>query len=181
MFAIPRLVVPEASLRPQAYGYPAFAEMCRHIGAKLLKGDLPSPSDHTIFLSKAMLPQGVKRLSNESALREVLERAGIVTIYPEQLSLVCKLRLFLKHKRILSVAMSGLHATAFLPTTARFDIISPERNVNSNFYLIDKLANNNSHYWHAPGSRRTHDNAAFVEEHMIDNPAAVAKELLSLL
>ncbi|MBW4023541.1 MAG: glycosyltransferase family 61 protein [Proteobacteria bacterium] len=179
---IPRLIVPLTSMREQHYVHSVFGDLCARIGRNLLGAEHAVRDARPAYLSKAGLTSGVGRVVNEVRIVEILERAGVDIVFPEQIDLPSQIRLFAERERICGIAGSALHTQAFWPAPGRVSMISPTPGPNSNFFLIDLASKLHVDYFYPPGSRVVEEgSAAFITSIEMQNPELVAADILRLL
>lgn len=181
-FRIKRLTVPSASFQQQSFGYDVFARLCHAIGIALLAENTSGPKARPVYISKSQLTRGVTRVVNENEFEYVLARNGVEIIYPERLTLEDQIRLFANRRVISGITGSFFHGSIFTPLAGRLEIISPSREINSNYFLIDKLNKNNSNYYLADSTPHSPEGArSFQSETRFINPVELAKEFSEIL
>jgi hypothetical protein len=181
-FRIKRLTIPSPSFQQQSFGHTVFVRLCHAIGAKLMAGDTSGAKARPVYISKSQLTRGVTRVVNEIEFEHVLAKNGIEIIYPERLTLEDQIRLFANRRVISGTAGSFFHGSIFTPLAGRLAIISPSIAINSNYFLIDKLNNNNSSYYLADAIQHMQDEPrTFQSETRFLNPVELGKEFSDML
>ncbi len=179
---IPRLIVPLTSMREQHHVHAVFGDLCARIGRNLLGAEHSVREARPAYLSKAGLKSGVGRVVNEIRIVEILDRAGVQIIFPEQIDLPSQIRLFAERDNICGIAGSALHTQAFWPSRGRVSMISSTAGPNSNFFLIDLASKLRVDYFHPPGSRVVEEGSgAFITSIEMQNPELIAADILRLL
>jgi capsular polysaccharide biosynthesis protein len=179
---IPRLIVPLTSMREQHYVHAVFGDLCARIGRNLLGAEHSVRESRPAYLSKAGLTSGVGRIVNEIRIVEILERAGVEIIFPEQIDLPSQIRLYAERDNICGIAGSALHTQAFWPSRGRVSMISATPGPNSNFFLIDLASRLRVDYFYPPGSRVVDQgSAAFITSIEMQNPELIAADILRIL
>lgn len=174
------LTVPHASLRPQAFAYEAYGDLCRHIGKKLLAGRSIEKSDTPIWLSKTKLKHGVSVFANEFIVEDHLRKNGVDIVYPEELSFEDQLYLFSSRTTIAGTTGSAFHTAIFADNHPRVIMIDPVGFKNSNFTILDKLMKNDSEHYFPSGTEMIQLDG-FLRAVAFPEPEAVANEILMLL
>ena len=175
---IARLLVPDATFRPQARARPAFRDACVEVGRRLLADrslEAVLAPGTPVYLSKSRVPEGVRRIANEVELEQELSRRGIVVIHPETMSLAEQISLFQTCGTVGGIAGSAHHMSAFADKSVRFRLLLTDDSLNSNFVLIDKLNGNDSLYFRAQSERIHPINPTFIITQQLSDPTALAE------
>lgn len=171
-----RLTVPQPSFEENHFAHQIYAECAREIGARLTQGDVPA-DEGPLYLSKARLDVGVRRIVNEQEMEDELARQGVRIMHPETLSIPQQIDTLRRHRTLLGSVGSAFHSTVMLPEGRRIVGLNHIERLNANFELFDKLSGNKASYYYAP-STKTVDDPKFMLSVRIDDPADVARALL---
>jgi len=173
------ITIPRVSLEEQNFVHETYGRMCRRIG-DILIGDTPiRDNSRPVYLSKHLMKGGVTKIGNEDEIISVFQDAGIDIIAPETLSFVDQIRLFRERRVIIGTPSSAFHMSAFSARANDIFCLLPNDLLNSNFLLIDKIANNKSRYlFSTKGFEAFSNSEGFSAYSIINSPREVAQELL---
>ena len=143
-----KLIVPHPSFIEEHSGFEAFSQLCNSIGRAALSETKIKTVDDPIYLSKSKLTHGVWRFINERELEEELERNGVKTVHPEQISLTDQIKLFVENRLIVSTMSSALHTSVFSWTKPALIGIGHTGCVVSNYTISDEINNVSGCYFH---------------------------------
>jgi len=174
---IPHLVLPEPSLKEQAFAHAVHADLVRAIGAPFWKDAVVDGVTRPVYLSKARLVSGISRLRNEADLEAALARRGVDIVYPEHLSLPDLVRLFSERRVVMGTAGSAFHTGAFAAPGRRILGLNWAPHLNANFPLLDGLNGTRGRYYHPVGSEAGPDEG-FHFGWSVPDPERVAEELV---
>ena len=177
-----RLRVPGAAFLPGAAAHPAFVQLTRRIGERLVGPlTIAARDPRPAFFAKTRLIGGVSHLHNEAALIEALARRGVAIVHPQEMSFAEHIR-FMASRRVISGWVSSAHhVSLFAPPGGRFAMLAPQH-PNSNFALIDALTGSRADYWFAEGTHNVQGRTStFIVERVLPDPEAVALALLEKL
>jgi capsular polysaccharide biosynthesis protein len=174
------IVIPCASMEEQRSGYQVFGQMCREIGNRAILTNTVTEDTRPIYYSKSRLKSAVGVITNEAEIENAMRRAGIEIIYPETLSLYDQIRLMASRGRILGTAGSFLHASIFCPPR-RIICLNTSETINSNYRIIDELAQNDANYYYPPGLKVLEKIDGFLTARYLPDAPEVAMELISML
>lgn len=183
---IPRLLVPQSSVREQHYVHAVFGRLCRAIGSGVVQRSVVAerslkPDGRPTFLSKAALASGVGRISNEAAIIGILRAAGVDIIFPEQLSFADQVRIFAERSNICGMAGSAMHTHAFKPSGGFVSILNATDGPNSNFFLLDLASCLSVNYLFAPGSKVIEEpEKRFLTSIAMADPELIAADLMDV-
>lgn len=172
-----KLEIPHVSLRPQAFAYEAYGELCRYIGRKLLAERSIDRNDKPVWLSKTKLKHGVSVFANESIVEEYLRKHDVDIVYPEELSFEDQLDLFSSRTTIAGTTGSAFHSAVFVENNPRIIMIDPVGFKNSNFSILDKLMKIESEHYFPSGTEMIQLDG-FLRAVAFPEPEAVADEIL---
>lgn len=179
---VPSLIVPGPSFTQQAGAHRAYGRLCRAIGQDFLAGRDVERSGRPIYLSKTRLPEGVRRIVNEDVVEAAMAAAGVEIAHPQELSLRDQIALIAGRVAITGTVGSAHHLSLFTPDGRRFEMLSPDPELNANFFIIDALAGNRARYHHpAETPKLQPDNPTFLVYQALSDPEGVAHELLDQL
>lgn len=173
------VVVPSPAFRENNIAYSVYRSLCQAIGRIFVPPSTVVPNDRPVFLSKARLTSGLNTFSNESELLEIIERRGIDIIYPEAISLEQQIRIFKERRIVLGVMGSAFH-TCIFGNPVRMIGLSQRGSITSNQILLDRLCGNRSLYVHSDRIHHVGRSDRFENIFRIDDPQAVADDLLRL-
>lgn len=173
------VIVPAPAFRENNLAYSAYRSLCQAIGRTFVPPSTVTPNDKPIFLSKSRLSSGLNTFSNEGDLLEIIERRGIEIVYPETLSIEQQIRLFKERRFVLGVVGSAFH-TCIFGDPVRMIGLSQRDSITSNQVLLDRLCGNKSLYVYSDQIRHVGRSDKFENIFQIDDPRAVANDLLSL-
>lgn len=175
---IPRLMVPQPSLREQDFVHDVHGTLARFVGQPFWDPALVDTEPRPVYLSKTRLGTGISRLRNEQVLCEALERGGVDIVYPESLRLSQLVRLLSERRIVLGTAGSAFHAAVFAAPGRRILGLNWAAHINANFLLLDALNGTQAHYYSAIGAE-TGEEAGFHFGWSLPDPTAVAVEMLA--
>ncbi|GJD79209.1 glycosyltransferase family 61 protein [Methylobacterium gregans] len=174
------LVVPGPAFIEQSQAHAVFSDTGRMIGEALLKKPVPARSE-PVYLSKENLKSGIWKTTNESELVGEMRQAGVRIVHPENLELNEQVKIFAEHHTILGFAGSGLHTCLLSGGDHRIIALCPLASVNSNFLLLDRIKNNDSHYLGFPdGLLPAEKLPGFGDVFEIPDVKATARRMLEL-
>lgn len=176
------LIVPDTSFQEQRAGFMCFRDLCLDLGRKLSPKREAEPNDRPIYYSKSRLQSGVGGFDNEGEFEEGMAAMGVDIVYPETLSLAEQIRLLNGRSLVFGTAGSFLHNTIFCESQARFVILNPSLQINTNFTIIDKLTGSDVTYYYPEDMQvlPSEDRKGFLTLRSIPNARARAEELFSL-
>lgn len=172
-----RVVVPATSLEEQLAGYRSYAQMCNEIGSRIRATNKSEYSNRPVYYSKTRLTSAVGKIVNESEIEEVLRRENVDIIYPETLSFDAQVRLMSSRKYIIGSSGSYFHASIFCPGR-RISCISVAEQINSNYVIIDCLANNTASYYYPPEMQVIGQQDGILTARYLPNAARVIEDIL---
>ncbi|ESQ88908.1 hypothetical protein ABAC460_14095 [Asticcacaulis sp. AC460] len=176
------LIVPDTSFQEQRAGFTRFRDLCLDLGRKLSPKSDAEPNERPIYYSKSRLQSGVGGFDNEAEFETVMAGLGVDIVYPETLSLAEQIRLLNSRSLVFGTAGSFLHNTIFCESDARFVILNPSLQINTNFTIIDKLTGSDVTYYYPEDMQvlPSEDRKGFLTLRSIPNARARAEELFSL-
>ncbi|MEH3145627.1 MAG: glycosyltransferase family 61 protein [Methylobacterium frigidaeris] len=177
---IDKLLIPETSLRPQAFGYEAYGELCRYIGKRLLGSEPIIKNPKPVWLSKTKLQHGVSRFINEDIIERRLLDAGFDIIYPEELGFVDQIKLFTSRLVIAGTTGSAFHTSLFTEPNAKLIMIDPVGFRNSNFSIFEKLSGHRVDHYFPAGTEMIPD-PTFIRCVAFPEPEKVADAIIALV
>ena len=160
-------------------GNHSFIECSRFIGEKILGGNILR-SNCPVYLSKAMLPAGLRGFVNELDVEQELRQRGVHIINPELNSFSIQLQILASHDQVIGSVGSAMHSSIFLPEGKRIIGLNQTAQLNSNFLILDRLCGNFAKYVYPRNIEEVED-TRFRRSYRIADPKEVAKELFDLL
>lgn len=174
---LPRVTVPDASLKEQAFAHAVYGDLARAIGRPFWEAATADTVSRPVYLSKARLASGISRMRNEDALCDALARRGVDIVFPETLSFGEQVRLLAERRIVLGTTGSAFHASVFSAPGRRIVGLNWAPHINANFTLTDVLNGNLARYYHPVGTRSA-PAAGFHFDWAVPDADAVASELL---
>ncbi len=130
------------------------------------------------YLSKSKLTGGIAGLQDEEVVEDVFARAGFKIIYPETLSLRDQISLFKGARIVAGTVSSAFHTLMLAPDSgSRRIIFSYGDAVNSNFHLIDQIADGRSSYMSMSGGIEPATRLGFLSYYRAQNIRKTALEM----
>jgi Glycosyltransferase 61 len=166
-----------------------FPKMFGAMQDRLLYGTVPVPSNTPIFLARSRLRAGISSLFSEEEFTSVLAAKGVEIIYPEQMSLLRQVRLFIDRRNISGFGGSALHTAAFVSPRKflSFNLLGPNlpnplSRPLSNQVLIDWACGHETIYLYLPdGTELAEPQPGFAHSMRLTNPKRTAMEFLRIL
>ncbi len=174
---LPALVVPGTSLHEQAAGHRVYGSFCREIGRRLLHGRTATRGGQFAYFSKSQLRSAVGLIENELEIDDSLRARGVDIIYPELLSLRDQVGIFIDYDCILGTSGSFFHTSIFTEET-KLACLNVTAQINTNYTIIDCLANNDAVYLYPPAIRVAAERAGVMTTRYLPDAAHVAEEFL---
>ncbi len=101
------VIVPDPALVLHSNINLKYRDFSHRLAAALGAEDV-TPIDQPMYLSKQMLPAGVRRFEGENELEAYLKQRGVNIVYIEQLPFNEQVRLYNRHRTILGITGSGM-------------------------------------------------------------------------
>lgn len=174
------LIVPSTSLHEQTAGHRVYGSFCRDIGRRLIHGRTPTSGGQFAYFSKSRLKSAVGLIENEVEIDETLRSLGVDIIYPESLPLREQIGVFIDYDYILGTAGSFLHTSIFSEKSKIF-CLNVTSQINTNYRIIDLLANNDATYLYPPGIKVSPGRAGVMTTRYLPDAEAVAREFISTI
>lgn len=173
-----KLYIPAPSFEETNSAHRIHGDVGTIIGRSLPRSSAARTYSHPVIFSKARLTSGVSRILNEDKIIEHLVRKGMEVIYPETLSLGDQIDIFERAPAIVSYAGSALHTSLLAERSSKIIGLNLNSTMASSQILIDFLKGNDSSYFYPNGTVMPSEDPAFAQDFHIDDPVAVADEIL---
>lgn len=135
--------IPGPAFEEQHFAHNVFDALCTFLGSNV---PCETFSFEPTYISKTQMISANSRIVNEREIEDRMRSRRIRVVYPERLSFVNQVNLFRNSSAVLGSMSSAFHTSLFLDRPSRLIGLSPGREINSNFRLIDNLKDNISHY-----------------------------------
>jgi hypothetical protein len=145
---IDRLTIPDQAAVYPEFFHSDYLELSRYFQA--VQNFSADDTDQPLFVSRRKLLPGYSRyVVGERIVDQVLNDAGVDTIYPESLTIEQQFRAFNRHKNIVGYAGSAMHSLLF--TAGRKNVVYYSgRSVPVIYRKIDDCLGNRAHYLGVP-------------------------------
>ena len=176
------LLIPAPAFIEQTAVHMVYKDICHDIGRAYWDSGRRMASLPPAYISKTKLGSGVGRLTNEKIIEDVMASRGAEIIYPETLSFGDQIRLFSQKRTIAGVVGSAFHTAIFAPPRSKTVCLVPNRQINSNMTLMDKVnASNVAYYMPLTTITNTADELGFGNSTNIENIEEIAAELARIV
>ena len=182
-----KVYIPAPAFEESNFAHQVMSDFCNGIGEKIASHYISHTQNVPLFLSKAKLKTGVRKIINEQEIVYELERLGIEVAYPEELNIGEQIALWYNRKNIVAFSGSALHTSLFAPGN-RVVSLNYDKHINSSFLLCDTINRSDASYYYfgdgaiqhlGPSSVRNHD-IGFSSEELATDPIMLARQIASL-
>ena len=143
---IRRLRVIAPSFEETSFAHAAFARLGNRAGSVLAQHIPEASSPRPAWFSKERLGTGNRRVINERELTQMLAKAGIDIVFPEQLTMAETAALWRDRPAVGAFVGSALHSSILAPGRCIVGI-SDSRVIMSSFLLMDEVNNARNIYY----------------------------------
>jgi hypothetical protein len=96
--------------------------------------------DQPVYISRRMLSSQSRQVVNERLLEDILIDNGFGVIYPERLSIREQIRVFARHRTIVTTVGSAAHGILFGPPDVQLHLLTHGRFIPRNYPLVSAIA-----------------------------------------
>ena len=178
---IPNVTVAEPSFIENFGASTAYMHMLRRIRAFLLPGAEDNTRRTPVYVSKKRVTHGIRTISNEDAVTDILRAHGVEIAFPEALPFREQIRFWTEHQALAGFSSSAFHMAGF-SGDKRLCTVFGYSAASANQIAIDGLVGNEHLHLHAGTHMKTLGaTEQFADVLSITDPDGFARELLSIL
>lgn len=171
-----KVIVPEAMMQARNYIFEEYAVFYRELGNKILPTK-PYLKNQTKYISKTKVSSGVTNIENENEIELFLNKNGISSVYPENLSIKQQIEVFESNSHFIGPAGSAFHTMFLSSSIVNANYIVPGSAINSNYPMMDLVLGNNTRYYFSNNTNVI--KSKYLSSVRIDNITELAENFLS--
>ena len=142
------MIVPESAFVIRGHVFPEMFDLTRNIGCNILRQQgATAASDQPLYLSRAHLAPGFRRLNGEAEVEYELGRRGAKIFHPEVHTITEQIRIINAHDVVAGMVGSALHLLLFSLTRKTVVYFEPREWTSANYPMIDKAMGHSSKFY----------------------------------
>jgi capsular polysaccharide biosynthesis protein len=171
---IAKCFVPAASFVNRRSARAAHLFAAREVAETSLGAARAGTTAQPVYLSRSRLAIANRAIGNERELEEILAKAGVAIVHPQELTLAEQIAVFNRHKTFIGCIGSAFHNTVFALKGGDVTThVLSQRWRNQNYLMLDAIVGNRANYLSAL-RRASPSSVTSGVEFQIDMPMAIA-------
>lgn len=132
--------VPQPSMVNRHHAFTDHPESHAIVARRIVGSGPVKRSDQPIYISRRRLPELHRKIVGEDRLEDLLMRAGVRIVCPEQMPFEEQIGLFVSHRIFIGTIGSAFHSLLFAPGdgTSKMIVLS-DPTINANYRIVDEL------------------------------------------